>query len=142
MRAVAAFGGDDAHLMGAGFMHDATQHLQRPDVVEVLEHGFDELAVLGGGDALGVAAVPQRLLDDLSGAGGHVAAAVEHLGDRGQGIPGAFGDVGQLRGFGRRSVTTCGVGHMQPLLRYDVQRIREYRSPVYRNFRQHTKSAV
>ena len=96
MRAVAAFGGDDAHLMGAGFMHDATQHLQRPDVVEVLEHGFDELAVLGGGDALGVAAVPQRFLDDLSGAGGHVAAAVEHLGDRGQGTPGAFGDVGDL----------------------------------------------
>lgn len=41
MLAIAAFGGDDVQIMQLGFANGATEYFKGPNIIEILEHDFD-----------------------------------------------------------------------------------------------------
>ena len=87
MLAIAAFGGDDVQIMQLGFANGATEYFKGPNIIEILEHDFDNSLAFRACRFTGIPIPFQHRVDGLPRLFGNVGSAVERLGYGGKGIP-------------------------------------------------------
>ena len=93
MLAIAAFGGDDVQIMQLGFANGATEYFKGPNIIEILEHDFDNSLAFCTCRFTGIPIPFQHRVDGLPRLFGNVGSAVERLGYGGKGITGLFSYV-------------------------------------------------
>lgn len=93
MLAIAAFGGDDVQIMQLGFANGATEYFKGPNIIEILEHDFDNSLAFRACRFTGIPIPFQHRVDGLPRLFGNVGSAVERLGYGGKGITGLFSYV-------------------------------------------------
>ena len=111
MLAIAAFGGDDVQIMQLGFANGATEYFKGPNIIEILEHDFDNSLAFCTCRFTGIPIPFQHRVDGLPRLFGNVGSAVERLGYGGKGITGLFSYVREsYRSF------LCRIAHESLLL--------------------------
>lgn len=93
MLAIAAFGGDDVQIMQLGFANGATEYFKGPNIIEILEHDFDNSLAFRACRFTGIPIPFQHRVDGLPRLFGNVGSAVARLGYGGKGITGLFSYV-------------------------------------------------
>ena len=113
MLAIAAFGGDDVQIMQLGFANGATEYFKGPNIIEILEHDFDNSLAFCTRRFTGIPIPFQHRVDGLPRLFGNVGSAVERLGYGGKGITGLFSYVREsYRSF------FCRIAHESLLLHF------------------------
>lgn len=115
MLAIAAFGGDDVQIMQLGFANGATEYFKGPNIIEILEHDFDNSLAFCTRRFTGIPIPFQHRVDGLPRLFGNVGSAVERLGYGGKGITGLFSYVREsYRSF------LCRIAHESLLLLFII----------------------
>ena len=86
MLAIAAFGGDDVQIMQLGFANGATEYFKGPNIIEILEHDFDNSLAFRACRFTGIPIPFQHRVDGLPRLFGNVGSAVERLGYGGKSL--------------------------------------------------------
>ena len=113
---------DDREVMLPGDALDATDDLERPLALELVEDHLEERRPGPRAGRPAIAVLADRGLDAASRLGRHVRPPVDHLGHGRHRHAGQLGDVGDRRGRGTAGTGRTGRGHGRSVANGSVQR--------------------